>query len=181
MPDLEAPSYQAESLLESFVSDWTARSMSLTMLPYGSSYHIMKIHAIRYFSNEFRVQEKELSFGDIPIIRERGELYWADDLRSDYLEESRVSLALVVDYSKTFPCFTVVLLTDIFLAPPEPKTIPIDCRFSPIRVFIGIIDDVVQHVCERWERVLEVLDSGLSVKVGGRLMSGGYLRVWTTG
>jgi hypothetical protein len=71
---------------------------------------------------------------------------------------------MALNYSKTFPCFTVIVLTDGSIH-PETKPIKLDRQFSPILVFIDQIDGTVQQLCGSWEEVLTGLDVQLSVKV----------------
>jgi hypothetical protein len=111
-----------------------------------------------------------LTFGDIPIIRERGGFYHANE--SEAFEERRISVALVADVldESTFPCFTLIVISDKgYVAVPldERKSINPGHRYSPLLLFISLLNNAIQLVCESWVEVLRRLDAELSVKVSG--------------
>jgi hypothetical protein len=160
-------------LLESFVSDWTLGGGICNLFLLGN---LFTTHTIRYFGSSSNRDEKRtgdsqlLTFGDIPIIRERGGFTHANIPAAGFLEERRISLALVTDVvdHSIFPCFTLIFLSDeAYAAVPldERKSINLGYRYSPLLLFICLLNHAVQLVCESWVEVLRRLDAELSVKV----------------
>jgi hypothetical protein len=160
-------------LLESFVSDWTLGGGICNLFLLGN---LFTTHTIRYFGSSSNRDEKRtgdsqlLTFGDIPIIRERGGFYHANE--SEAFEKRRISVALVADVldESTFPCFTLIVISDKgYVAVPldERKSINPGHRYSPLLLFISLLNNAIQLVCESWVEVLRRLDAELSVKVSG--------------
>jgi hypothetical protein len=167
--------YVTGRFINCFVSDWTPSLKPVVL--FGRD-RISILQAIRYFIPAVRCQVAQeqppkLAFGNIPIVRESGQIGGVRRPQSIYdsLEERRICLQLFVERNldvTRYLRYTLMILADevededaeikiqlnqtLLMEKNRPDA---NATFPPLLFLTAVIIEVVDFVCLRWEKTLQ--------------------------
>jgi hypothetical protein len=126
---------------------------------------LFEAHTIRFYDIYERPEPYTIHQGAIPLSRESVRL---PDGRSTYHRERRLSVVIISECWKPFPCFIIINIMEY--TSPRGKTTPStnDIQgggFSGMLMFLGALMLNVDISCHAWERVLEKIETNFSVTV----------------